>query len=245
MWEPLRQEGRVADRIVAQVERLILEERLKLGERLPSEREMAQLLNVSRPSLREAMRILQARGRLVVKHGQGIFLLTTRPERELRAALDKTDLTLKEMYAMREVLEVPAASWAAEHRTESQLRRLRATLDALNSAGEVPNAPKVNHETLRRLDADFHLTIAASAGNRFLRETSSVLHDLVISGMSTTLSVPGRLTMARAGHERIYESLAAHNPVAARQAARAHIRGAHAAAARRLELSLLARHAAS
>jgi GntR family transcriptional repressor for pyruvate dehydrogenase complex len=232
MWEPINQRGSLSDRIAAEVERLIQDERLKPGDRLPSEREMAELLNVSRPSLREAVRILQARGRLVVRHGQGVFVQPPRPERELRAALGETELTLNELYPMREVLEVPAAGWAAENITVEQLHEVRLALGKLNAAGEMAH---VDYDELRQLDADFHLAIAVAAGNRFLRQTSSVLHSMVRSGMQTTLLIPGRIEIARRDHERIYAALAAHDAAGARTAARSHIRGAHTAAKRRLE----------
>jgi GntR family transcriptional regulator, transcriptional repressor for pyruvate dehydrogenase complex len=232
MWEPIIQHGSLSDRIAAQVERLISDERLKPGDQLPSERDMAHLLGVSRPSLREAVRILEVRGRLVVKHGQGVFIQAPRSERELRAALGDTELSLKELYAMREVLEVPAAAWAAENITAEQLHEVRAALDKVRAAGE---APTVDYDELRQLDADFHLAIAVAAGNRFLKQTSSVLHNMVVSGMETTLQIPGRIEIAREDHERIYTALAEHDVAGARRAARAHIRGAHAAAVRRVD----------
>lgn len=232
MWEPISPGGSLSDRITAQVERLIRDEQLKPGDQLPSERDMAQLLNVSRPSLREAVRILEVRGRLVVKHGQGVFIQAPRSERELRAALGETELSLNELYAMREVLEVPAAAWAAENITAGQLHEVRATLDKLNASGE---SPTVDYDELRQLDAHFHLTIAVAAGNRFLKQTSSVLHNMVVSGMQTTLLVPGRIEIARHDHELIYAALAAHDVGGARRAARAHIRGGYAVAKRRVE----------
>ena len=231
MWQPISQQGSLSDRIVDQVEQLIRNESLKPGDRLPSEREMAQLLGVSRPSLREAVRILEARGRLAVRHGLGVFVQAPRSERELRAALGEVELTLNELYAMREVLEVPAAGWAADGIDAEQLRDVRTKLDTLNSAGE---AATIDYDGLRRLDADFHLAIAVAAGNRFLRQTSGVLHDMVVSGMETTLLIPGRIEIARTDHERIYACLAEHDAAGARRAARAHIRGAHSAAVRRL-----------
>lgn len=231
MWQPISQQGSLSDRIVDQVEQLIRNESLKPGDRLPSEREMAQLLGVSRPSLREAVRILEARGRLAVRHGLGVFVQAPRSERELRAALGEIELTLNELYAMREVLEVPAAGWAADGIDAAQLRDVRTKLDTLNGAGE---AATIDYDELRRLDADFHLAIAVAAGNRFLRQTSGVLHDMVVSGMETTLLIPGRIEIARTDHERIYACLAEHDAAGARRAARAHIRGAHSAAARRL-----------
>ena len=231
MWQPISQHGSLSDRIVDQVEELIRNESLKPGDRLPSEREMAQLLAVSRPSLREAVRILEARGRLSVRHGLGVFVEAPRSERELRAALAETELTLNELYAMREVLEVPAAGWAAENVTDAQLAEIRTALDTLNAGGE---ADTVDYDDLRRLDAHFHLLIVAAADNRFLRQTSNVLHGIIVSGMQTTLSMVGRIEIARTDHEHIYAALAARDATAARTAARRHIRSAHRAALRRV-----------
>jgi GntR family transcriptional regulator, transcriptional repressor for pyruvate dehydrogenase complex len=193
---------------------------------------MADLLRVSRPSLREAVRILEARGRLTVKHGQGVFVQAPLSERELRAAMGDINLSLRELYAMREVLEVPAAGWAAENMTPELLRDVRKALDALNAAGE---AVDPDYDAVRQLDANFHLAIAVAAGNRFLRQTSNVLHNMVRSSMQTTLLVPGRVAISRRDHERIYAALERHDVAGARQAARAHVRGARAAAARLLD----------
>lgn len=230
MWEPISQPGSLSDRIVAQIERLISEESLKPGDRLPSEREMAELLGVSRPSVREAVRMLEARGRLKVRHGNGVFVEAPRSQRELQDALGETELTLNELYAMREVLEVPAAAWAAESASTEPLVAIRAALDQLNDAILAGAHP----DRLRQLDAAFHQAIAVVAGNRFLRQTSHVLHNMVLAGMQTTLLIPGRIEVARRDHERIYAAISAGDPAAARRAARAHIRGAHAAANRRL-----------
>lgn len=235
MWEPIAQQGSLSDRIVAQVERLIQTEQLRPGDQLPSERDMAQLLHVSRPSLREAVRILQVRDRLIVRHGQGVFVQAPRSERELRAAMSDIDLSLAELYAMREVLEVPAAAWAAANSGPDQLAAVRTALDDLNLAGE---AAGIDYDRLRQLDAAFHIAVAVAAGNRFLRQTTGVLHSMVISGMQTTLQITGRVAIARRDHERIFAALAASDPGAARVAARGHIRGARAAAMRQLERDL-------
>jgi GntR family transcriptional repressor for pyruvate dehydrogenase complex len=232
MWQPVQQGG-LAGRIVVQVERLIRQQRLQPGDRLPAERDMALLLRVSRPSLREAVRILEARGRLVARHGRGVYVQDARSERELRHSLAATEMTNNELFAMREVLEVPAAAWAAEQITEPQLAQLRAVLDGM--AAIIGSAGEIDFDRLAGLDVQFHLGIAVAAGNRFLRQTSGVLHEMLLSGMETTLTIPGRPARSRRDHERIYAALLAHQPSAARSAVRAHIRSAHAAAIRRVE----------
>jgi GntR family transcriptional repressor for pyruvate dehydrogenase complex len=232
--QPVEQ-GRLAGRIAVQVERLIEQRHLQPGDRLPPERDMAILLRVSRPSLREAVRVLEAQGRLAVRHGRGVFVQRAPSERELRYALAGAEVTNNELFAMREVLEVPAAAWAAERITDSQLARLRAALDQMATIIEAANAGGIDFARLAELDVQFHLEIAMAAGNRFLQQTSSVLHEMLLAGMETTLTIPGRPARSRRDHERIYAALLAHDPAAGRTAARAHIRAAHAAAIRRVE----------
>lgn len=233
MWQAVNQPGNLAARIVGQVEKLISDKSLKPGDQLPSERDMAVLLKVSRPSLREAVRMLEARGRLVVKHGIGVFVQDARSERELRFALAATEMSNNELFAMREVLEVPAAAWAAEKITDTQLAELRAALDDMAAIVDSPD--EIDFDRLQALDVQFHLGVAMAAGNRFMHQTSGVLHDMLLSGMETTLAIPGRAVKSRRDHENIYAALLAHDPAAARKAARAHIRAAHAAAIRRVE----------
>lgn len=230
MWEPVTQPGSLTERIVAQVERILSEQRLRPGDKLPPEREMAQMLGVSRPSLREAVRTLQARGRLIVRHGQGVFVTRQRSEQELRAAVAQAEISINELFAMREVLEVPAAGWAAERSTPAQRDALRVTLDELNAAFDEEPA---DFPRLAGLDANFHLSIARAAGNRFLQQTSHVLNDILLSGMETTLLIPGRREKSRREHERILEALIKGDAAAARRAAQAHIRSAHKAAIER------------
>src|ERR1700687_5864049 len=104
IWRPIGERGHLYERIVAQVEELIDSKSLHPGDRLPPERELAIFLRVSRPSVREALKILEARGRLCVRHGQGVFIadgLGTADE--MSSLLTSKKLSLQEIFAMREV----------------------------------------------------------------------------------------------------------------------------------------------
>lgn len=232
MWQPIGQADSISDRIEQQIVDLIHAEQLKPGERLPSERELAALLGVSRPSVREAVKSLEAQGRVHVRHGQGVFVAAPRSEQDLRAALAQHGVTLSELFAMREVLEVPAAGWAADAGDRTRLAAAESALTELKKASRV--VPP-DFQLLEKLDAAFHMRIVEAAGNRFLRQTLGVLQDMIAEGMETTLLVPGRMKKAHEEHDRILEALRAGNATAARAAARRHIRSSHAAARSRLE----------
>ncbi len=232
MWESVAPRGSISARIEKQITELIAGDELRPGDRLPAERELAGLLGVSRPSVREAVKSLEAQGRLHVRHGQGVFVAAPRSEQDLRAAVAANEMDVGELFAMREVLEVPAAGWAAANAGASDIAAIAAALKELNRAIRA-NAP--DFELLQTLDATFHMQIVEAAGNRFLRQTLGVLQDMLAAGMETTLRVPGRLERSRDDHERILAALRAGDAPAARQAARRHIRAAHAAALKRFE----------
>ncbi|MEY2768753.1 MAG: hypothetical protein RL359_389, partial [Actinomycetota bacterium] len=126
-----------AARIASQLVELIEIQKLKPNDKLPSERALAELLAVSRPSLREALHILQAQGVVQIKHGQGTFVQEPIVAQELRASMMATTHGLNELFDAREVLEVPASGWAAEKATKEDIRLLRATLNQIETVTSI------------------------------------------------------------------------------------------------------------
>jgi GntR family transcriptional regulator, transcriptional repressor for pyruvate dehydrogenase complex len=232
VWQSVALAGTVSDRIAQQILKLIAAEEIRPGDRLPSERELATLLGVSRPSVREAVKALEAQGRLHVRHGQGVFVAAPSATKDLRAALARQEMTLGELFLMREVLEVPAADWAAAAGDQEKIAAATAALAELDFASTVepPDYP-----LLQRLDSAFHMRIVEAAGNRFLRQTLGVLQEMLATSMETTLVVPGRLARSRTEHDRILDAVKRGDSAAARNAARRHIRSAQAAARVRLQ----------
>jgi GntR family transcriptional regulator, transcriptional repressor for pyruvate dehydrogenase complex len=163
---------------------------LKGGDRLQSERELAKILGISRPSLREAIQILQVQGRLVVRHGIGIFVLDEAEGEKLRDSLRAAQHRIEELFQMREILEAPAVEWAAERRTEEQLQAMKNAARNLNSA--IAENP-IDFDKVRKLDMEFHLTIVRSAQNQFLNQTLGTLQEIMYRSMDNTLKLPGRI----------------------------------------------------
>ncbi|MBQ0925250.1 FadR/GntR family transcriptional regulator [Saccharopolyspora endophytica] len=163
-WEPVRK-VRTYEQVMAQIEQRIVDGRLAPGDRLPSEREFAQLLGVSRPSLREALRVLEALGIVDVRPGRGpdggcVFL--GHPGTGFSTLL-KMQLTLghfngADVLRTRLVLEEWALLEAARHATPADHRALRAILDEMDS-------PHLTAGDFNALDTEFHVRIAESAGN--------------------------------------------------------------------------------
>ncbi len=196
---------------------------LKAGDRLESERELSKILGISRPSLREAIQVLQVQGRLVVKHGIGIFVLDEVEGEKLRDSLKAAQHRIEELFQMREILEAPAVEWAAERRTAEQLQEMRAAAEELNKA--IAEDP-VDFEKVRLLDMQFHLTIVKSAHNHFLNQTLGTLQEIMFNSMDNTLKLPGRIDASEHEHGVILDAIEQRDPIAARLMIIQHIHNA-------------------
>lgn len=233
LWSPIKGTGSLTDKIAKRIDLLISRQRLEPGARLPSELEMARMLGVSRPALREAVKILVTQGRLMVRHGQGVFVRSIEPN-PLRSGRGGLEVNLRELYAMREVLEVPAASWAASCATADQIAALS---DAL-ALEEQARAEPVDLDRLKKLNAEFHMLIVEIANNRFLSRTLGILQEMVSAGMETTLTIPGRIGQAESDHQAIFAAISRRDEEAAGTAALVHIHGSRDAALRRVRAEI-------
>jgi GntR family transcriptional repressor for pyruvate dehydrogenase complex len=216
-----------AAKIAQQLLDIIEIQKLQPGHKLPPERQLADMLEVSRPSLREALHILQAQGRVQIKHGQGTFVQEPLIAQELRASVMSKTHGLNELFNAREVLEVPASKWAAEKATKENIRLLRATLNQIDT---ITASEPIDYEQLQTLDAKFHLTIVEIAGNRFINQTLNVLQDVMRMSMETTLRFPGRLKISRNEHSAILSAIESGDGELALKLTLQHIKGARAVA---------------
>ena len=183
-------------------------ENLNPGDRLAPERELAKKLGISRPSLREAIQVLQTQGRLLVRHGIGVFL---------------ANHSIVELFEMREILEAPAVEWAAERRTDEQLSAIKVAARALKDA--ILESP-IDFEKVRLLDMNFHLTIVKSAENQFLNQTLGTLQEIMYRSMDNTLKLPGRIEASEHEHGVIVDAIEKQDSLTARLMIIEHIHNA-------------------
>jgi GntR family transcriptional repressor for pyruvate dehydrogenase complex len=205
---------------------------LKPGARLESERELARILGISRPSLREAIQILQAQGRLVSKHGVGVFVLDEEVGGRIKDAYLSQRHTIEELFQMREILEAPAVEWAAERRSDEQLLEIKRALGRLRDA--LKEDP-IDFDRVRELDMEFHLVIVRSAQNRFLNQTLGTLQEIMRHSMDNTLKLPGRIDQSEEEHSIILEAIENRDPINARLMIIQHIHNARDAWAKFLK----------
>jgi GntR family transcriptional regulator, transcriptional repressor for pyruvate dehydrogenase complex len=150
------------------------------GDQLPSEREIAQLMGISRATVREAIRLLVEQGILTVKRGRsgGTFVSEHPPSQallDLRRRLDRSGATLSEMLDHRLVIETGIVELAVQRAEEAQIEELQELVTVMQQAED--------HFTYRKLDIRFHLLIAkATQTNRLpaiVAEIHSELSDLL------------------------------------------------------------------
>lgn len=211
---------RLVDDIVDQVDRLILNRELSVGDALPPERELATQLNVSRNILREAISKLVQKGLLEVRSGSGTYV--ARPTVEfLRDSLgffvQYNDAALLDLIEARRVLEVEIAGLAALRGTEEDRRRVATALDELE-------ASVGNLDRYAEADVRFHAALAVAARNGILR----LLLDSIRGALRENIRVlvvqdPSRVDQAMYHHRRIAREVQRQAPEAARIAMREHL----------------------
>lgn len=184
---PVRQR-RLSDDIVERLEAMILEGSLKSGERLPPERALAEQFGVSRPSLREAIQKLAARGLLVSRQGGGTYVAETLGSTfsdPLLQLLENNPEAQRDLLELRHTLEGSCAYYAALRATEVDHERLRKAFEALQDC--YARQDEASREEEGAADARFHLAIAEASHNAVLLHTIKGLFDLLKRNVVTNI----------------------------------------------------------
>ena len=179
---------RLSDDIVEQLEGMILEGTLKSGERLPAERALAERFGVSRPSLREAIQKLAAKGLLVSRQGGGNYVVESLGSTfsdPLLHLLENNPEAQRDLLEFRQTLEASCAYYAALRATEVDRERLTAAFEALQDC--YTRDDEVSRVEEGAADARFHLAIAEASHNAVLLHTIRGLFDLLKRNVVTNI----------------------------------------------------------
>jgi GntR family transcriptional regulator, transcriptional repressor for pyruvate dehydrogenase complex len=210
--------NKVYEDVARQIERLILK-KLHPGDKLPSERELAEMLGVSRSSIRDAIRSLELMGMVEPRQGAGTIV------REISGSALVTPIAnvlkhkhelLGELLDFRLMLEPPLAARAATHASAEEISEMEEILDRQEvkiRAGE---------DTVGE-DSEFHYAIALASGNSVVLKVLDTLMDLLRDTRQRSLQAEGRPQKSVAGHRRVVAAIKRHDPEAAKAAMRRHI----------------------
>lgn len=217
--QPILQSSLV-DQVASRLRLFIEEGKLNANDRLPSEPELVERLQVSRTVLREAISRLESIGLLKVRRGLGTFVgdrtglaITTQL---IRSAMSISTRDLKQVAQFRRDMECPCARRAAERANDEQIQELENLLAKMEKN-------KGDLKLKMRFDFDFHLKIIEIGGNELMRNVLEVLQEFVIAAMIQTLDQPGIPNPTKDQHLEILEAIRTHDPERAEKAASAHM----------------------
>jgi GntR family transcriptional repressor for pyruvate dehydrogenase complex len=210
---------RVYEEIVGKVKDMIEKGRLKSGDQLPGERELAEVFNVSRSSVREALRSLESQGFLESRQGEGTYI-ASKPVESLVNPLASFISTEKdsqmELFEMRRVIEPQLAFLAAERATQDDIALMEQALDLQEEA-------IARGETGTDVDKTFHYIMAKATKNKFLLRMTDSVMDLLSESRDKYLQVEGRTEKSIARHRQVLDAIKAGDGKRAAKLMRAHL----------------------
>ncbi|AEV30410.1 transcriptional regulator [Sphaerochaeta pleomorpha str. Grapes] len=192
----------------------------RVSEKLPSEMKLAKQYNVSRPVIREALKLLQERGLVTLKNGSGAYI--TKPETDtvmtaVSRIMQVDNISPEELTEVRGILEMSAVELAAVHANAEQLARMDHILKLFNDK-TLPLKDRV------ALDASFHIAIAEASGNELLTMFVEVLTSLLKEYMGKGILIQGGIDDAIDRHRKILDALSDHDVGLARLAMTEHLK---------------------
>ncbi len=220
LFEQITREPRLSDKVADMMLETILSQKLRVGDRLPSERELGEQFGVSRTVVREAVRALVAKGLIDVRSGSGLRVAAVDAaavSESMSLYLRGATLDFEKVHEVRALLEVHIAGVAAERATDADVTRLREVHERMR-------AERGDVEAAARDDLEFHRVIArATQNDLYLLLMDSIGSALIDIRRENLRS--GSTPMTLDQHEAVLDSIAAGDPDRARAAMAAHLEG--------------------
>lgn len=220
---------RVYESILGHIHQLVEEGVLRPGDKLPSERKLAERFRVGRSSVRDAIRILEVRGVVRARQGGGTVVQAFSSDAlvaELAGTLVRKRALVQELMEVRCMLEPPLAAQAAARASPEQIEHMEEIL--LRQGRKAKRGEMAVEE-----DTEFHSTIARAAGNRVMLAVLDTLVGLLTETRRRFLQDRERAESSLAGHRLVLRAIRRREPRAAESAMRRHVRSVRAIIMRR------------
>jgi len=209
--------ARLYEQIVEQIERSIVAGKLRPGDQLPTERDLAQQFGVSRTAVREAVKTLTEKGLVESFSGRGTFVTTPRSHNSRKSLDAFFEMENQEnLVQLREIIEPEIAVCAATRIEEQQLAMMREAVATMDSKMNQP-------EAYTEADLDFHLALAEAADNPLILSLMDSLVGVLRNQRLGIFGVEGGPERGQLHHKQILEAIERRDPAAAREAMRAHL----------------------
>ncbi|MBA1336934.1 MAG: hypothetical protein HPY66_3370 [Firmicutes bacterium] len=224
MFTPVKNE-KMYVLVAEQIKNLIEEGKLKTGERLPSERELANQFGVSRSTVREALTALEILGMIEVKTGLGTFVSIPSAREHTDVVIEDLDrgTSPQEVFEARMIIEPKLARLAAQRATYEDIQELE---DIIIKSDIMNNKDFIQFE---KLDESFHLLIAKAAYNEALYKFEESINSERLGRLWGNLKLKslqkdGRIQKYKAEHKEIFEAIKERNPAKAEQVVKKHLK---------------------
>ena len=206
------------EQVVERLREFIDAQRLQPGDRLMSERELAERLGVSRTSVRQGLTALRVLGLVEIKHGDGVYLLRAPGDviPSLASEIVGSEVDHPIIWEVREAIEVHAARFAARRRSAADLRAMRNALDLMETA-------IAGGDDGIREDRRFHRALVDAAGNPLLRQLTEQLADAIDRTSEASLTVAGRPRVSLDAHRAILAAIEEQDEATAAEQMRRHV----------------------
>jgi GntR family transcriptional regulator, transcriptional repressor for pyruvate dehydrogenase complex len=213
--------GELSSEIIRALTKYFFSGDLLGGSRIPSERQLAESLGVSRGAVREAIQSLGLLGILEIRQGAGTYLKSSGSEllpRVIEWGLFLGERRVMDLVEARQEIEFSLAGLAARRRTDEQAHEIGALVEQMDDHG--PGAEFV------ATDIAFHAAIGRAAGNTALTDVLSNITSLLEVWMTRSIQAAGETHSSNVEHRRVLEAIIARDPRKAQAAMRAHLRNA-------------------
>jgi len=206
------------EQVIERLRAFIDAQALQPGDRLMSERELAERLGVSRTSVRQGLTALRVLGLVEIKHGDGVYLLRSPRDviPSLASEIVGSEVDHPMIWEVREAIEVQAARLAARRRTAADLREMHAALDLMETA-------LAGGDDGIQEDRRFHHAVVEAAGNPLLRQMTEQLSDVIDRTSQASLTLAGRPRISLEAHRAILGAIEAQDERAAAEEMRRHV----------------------
>jgi GntR family transcriptional repressor for pyruvate dehydrogenase complex len=204
--------------VVSQILNLIKGGRLKKGDQLPTERDLAESFKVSRTTVREAIRSLESMKMVESRQGNGTYILADKDieVQNLCSALFHERDDLMDIFHVRNIIEPSIAELAAEHATPAEIKELETIVDQ-HEANLSTGSPTIDTDTA------FHMALAQAAKNRVLGRLINALIDLLAESRRERLQSGERGEESLKGHRNILKAIEQGDGAAAKEAMCRHL----------------------
>jgi len=211
--------GLMTEQVVNQVRLMIQHGKLRPGDRIPPERELARQFGISRASLRAGLRFLAAIGVLISRHGSGTFIADGPPSLDgeplnMLAALH--GFTTEKMFEARRLVEVAVAGLAAENATDEHLRRMADEVADTYAALDNPQEYLIH-------DFGFHRAVGVASGNPIMASIMEMISEVLYQRRCKTVGRSRDLKESVEMHHKIYQAIRSRDAEAARRAMSEHL----------------------